>query len=156
MYSIHHKQHTTHQHTAQLLKKTLNNHTLHNIYYRFIDRFSIGLDFFFITFTFLLHLDIHGHLLCRSHVLPYPLLHSLTMSFLVFQPVFCLQLYTLYISWDTVKSPVGQKPIGKNPMVKSPMVKSPTTSQQSGQKPHHYDPITIGGSSDMTHPLNCN
>ena len=30
----------------------------------------------------------------------------------------------------------GQKPIGKNPMVKSP-----TTSQQSGQKPHHYDPI---------------
>ena len=26
-------------------------------------------------------------------------------------------------------------------MVKSPMVKSPTTSQQSGQKPHHYDPI---------------
>ena len=38
-------------------------------------------------------------------------------------------------------------------MVKSPMVKSPTTSQQSGQKPHHYDPITIGGSSDMTPSL---
>ena len=34
----------------------------------------------------------HGHLRCRSQLLPYPLLHSLTMSFLVVQPVLCLQL----------------------------------------------------------------
>ena len=40
----------------------------------------------------------HGHLLCRSQVRPYPLLHSLTMFILVFQPAFCLQLYTPCIS----------------------------------------------------------
>ena len=63
------------------------------IYYRFIVRFLIGLDFLFITFTFLLHFFYHGHI-----VRPYPILHSLTMSFLVFQPVSCLQLYTPYIA----------------------------------------------------------
>ena len=40
----------------------------------------------------------HGHLLCLSQVLTCPLLHSPIMSFLVIQPVFCLQLYTPYIS----------------------------------------------------------
>ena len=40
----------------------------------------------------------HGHLLCRSQVLRYPLIHSLTMPFLVVKLVFCLQLYTPYIS----------------------------------------------------------
>ena len=30
---------------------------------------------------------------CQSQALSYPFLHSLTMSFLPFQPVFCLQLY---------------------------------------------------------------
>ena len=38
----------------------------------------------------------HAHL-CQSQVLPYPLLHSLIMSVLVFQPVFFLQVYTPYI-----------------------------------------------------------
>ena len=33
-----------------------NFKTLHDMYYRFIVRFLIGLDFLFITFTFLLHL----------------------------------------------------------------------------------------------------
>ena len=58
----------------------------------------IGLDFLFITFLLLFF--CHGHLLCecRSQVWPYLLLHSLTISFLVFQPVFCIQLYTPYIS----------------------------------------------------------
>ena len=40
----------------------------------------------------------HGHLICLFQVRPYPLLHSLTMYFLVFQPVFCFQHYTPYIS----------------------------------------------------------
>ena len=31
-----------------------------------------------------------GYLFCRSQLLPYPLLHSLTMPFLVFQLTFCL------------------------------------------------------------------
>ena len=39
-----------------------------------------------------------GHFLCRSQVLSCTLLHSPTMSFLLIQPVFCLQLYTPYIS----------------------------------------------------------
>ena len=63
------------------------------IYYRFIVRFPIhrvGLPLHNIPSLFLF---CHGHLLCRSRVLPCPLLHSLTMS-LVFQPVFFLQLYT--------------------------------------------------------------
>ena len=34
----------------------------------------------------------HGRILCGSQVLPYPLLHSLTMSFMVFQLIFFLQL----------------------------------------------------------------
>ena len=38
----------------------------------------------------------HEHLLCRSQFLPCPLLHSLTMSFLVFQPVFCLELNSIH------------------------------------------------------------
>ena len=59
--------------------------------------FPIGLDFLFITCVSLFMSFYHGHLLCRSHVWPYPLQHSLTMSFFVFQPVLCLQLYTPYI-----------------------------------------------------------
>ena len=54
------------------------------IYYRCIFHFPIGLDFLFIPFTFLSIYFYHGHLLCRSQVWPHPLLHSLTMSFLVF------------------------------------------------------------------------
>ena len=68
------------------------------IYYQFIVRFPIGLDFLFITFTFLLHLLLIMDIFFVDQVRPYLLLHSLTMSFLVFQPVFCLQLYTPYIS----------------------------------------------------------
>ena len=43
-------------------------------------------------------LSVMGYLFSRSQVLPYPFLHSLTMSFLVFQLAFCLQLQTPYIS----------------------------------------------------------
>ena len=68
------------------------------IYYRFIVSFPIGLDFLFRTFTLFIHVlhilyscpshslfmsftfFYHGHLLCRSNVRPYPLLHYLTMS----------------------------------------------------------------------------
>ena len=39
--------------------------------------------------------NCHVHLLCRSQVLPYPLLHSLTMSFLVFQN-FLIQSSSLF------------------------------------------------------------
>ena len=52
----------------------------------------IGLDFLFITIF--LHVFCHGHLLRRSQALPCSLLHSLTMSFVVF----CLQLYTPHIN----------------------------------------------------------
>ena len=62
----------------------------------FIVHFPIGLDFHFIIFF--LHFFLSWKSLCRSQVLPCPLLHSLTMSLLVVQPVFCLQLYTPYIS----------------------------------------------------------
>ena len=66
------------------------------IYYRFIVRFPIGLDILFITLTFLLHLLLSWTSSLSIPIRLYLLLHSLTMSFLVFQPVFCLQLYTPY------------------------------------------------------------
>ena len=69
------------------------------IYYRFIvrfpDRVGLPLPNIHIPSPFPYIMDIFfDHLMFG----PYPLLHSLTMSFLVFQPVFCLQLYTPYIS----------------------------------------------------------
>ena len=66
------------------------------IYYRFIVHFPIGLDFLFITFLLHCFLSWKSSLSISSSAKP--LLHSLTMSFLVFQPVYCLQLYTSYIS----------------------------------------------------------
>ena len=64
------------------------------IYYWIIVRFSIGLDFV----TFFSISSCHGHILCQSQVLPCSLLHSLTMFFMVVQPIFCIQLFTPYIS----------------------------------------------------------
>ena len=52
--------------------------------------FVLSQDFLFITFLL--------HFLCCVEVLPCPLLHFPTMSFMVVQPVFCLQLYTPYMS----------------------------------------------------------
>ena len=64
-------------------------------YSPFSDRVGLPLHNIHIPSPFTSIMDIF---FCRSHVRPYPLQHSLTMSFLVFQPVFCLQLYTSYIS----------------------------------------------------------
>ena len=55
----------------------------------------VGLPLYNIPSSFL---SVMGYLFSQSQVLPYPLLHSLTMSFLVFQLAFCLQLQTSYIS----------------------------------------------------------
>ena len=68
------------------MKKTLCRYVY---YYRFIVHFPIGLDFLFITFSLHFFLSWTSSL---SQVLPYPFLQSLTMSSLVFQLVFCLQL----------------------------------------------------------------
>ena len=66
-----------------------------NIYYRFIVSFPIGLDFFFITFTFLLHFLVSW---ISSLSISSSAISASTLSNHVFQPVFCLQLYTPYIS----------------------------------------------------------
>ena len=55
------------------------------VYGVFSDR--VGLPLHNIPAPFL---SVMGYLFSRSQVLPYPLLHSLTMSFLVFQLAFCL------------------------------------------------------------------
>ena len=62
-----------------------------SVYSPFSDR--VGLPLYNIISPFLPVMNI-----CRSQVLPWPLLHSPTMSFLVVKPVFGLQLYTHYIS----------------------------------------------------------
>ena len=67
------------------------------IYYRFMGCFPIGLDFLFIIFL------LHFFLSCGIFLVDHKFCHigfynSITMSFLVFQLAFCLQLQTPYIS----------------------------------------------------------
>ena len=63
------------------------------IYYRFMVCFPIGLDFLLIIF--LLHFFLSCGIFLVS-VLPDPLLHSLTMSFLVFHLAFNSKLHTFH------------------------------------------------------------
>ena len=44
--------------------------------------------------------------------LPYPLLHSLTRSFLVFQPIFCLKLYTPSPEIESIISSINNSSAG--------------------------------------------
>ena len=88
---------------------------LFHIYYRFIFRFPIGLDFLFLTFSIS---SCHGHLLCRSQVLtcccclPTPMTFASEGS-----PIFPFvvhQLASLSI-WPAVHSP--RRGLSTNPGV---------------------------------------
>ena len=80
------------------LKNRKMGNILIYIYYRFRVRFPIGLYFIFITFTFILHLLLSW---TSSLSISGSAISASTLSnhvFLGLQPVFCLQLYTPYIS----------------------------------------------------------